>query len=311
MSIIYSDPKEIRKSIGVNAIRKYHQVSTLRGIAAIVFEWSLIILFAFLCEMYFSWPLYLLAVIVIGARYLALGLIMHEAVHKLISKNSGLNDWLGEILCAWPLLISMRSYKVKHLAHHAWLNTDKDPDFTAKFNPNWRYPMRLPKFMKIILTQLSGIGIFETLTVMSSAQMKTKKEKSPLWYHLLRVFFYVSIIFTFIWFEKGTLLLMYWFIPFATWTQVANRMRRVAEHSAVEGKSPAMQTRTTIHGFLARFLLAPKNISYHNEHHLYPGVPSYNLPELHNDLVNHEDIKQSLHISKTYRDVYDDCILKE
>lgn len=311
MSIIYSDPKEIRKSIGVNAIKKYHQVNTLRGIGAIIFEWSIIIGVAILCEMYFYWPLYLIAVIVIGARYLALGLIMHEAVHSLISKNRELNDWLGELLCAWPLFISMRSYKVKHLAHHAWLNTDQDPDFTAKINPNWRYPMRLPKFLKIILIQLSGIGMFETFTVMSSAQMKTKKKKSPVWYHLLRVLFYISIIFTFVWFEKGTVLLMYWIIPFATWTQVANRMRRIAEHSGVEGKSPAMQTRTTIHGLLGRFLLAPKNISYHNEHHLYPSVPSYYLPKLHKDLINHSEVKESLHISKTYRDVYKDCIVNK
>ncbi|MFT7611571.1 MAG: fatty acid desaturase [Parvicellaceae bacterium] len=311
MRTTFTDPSEVRKSIGIDAMKKYHRVSTLRGILAIIFEWTIIIGIVILCEMYFFWALYPIAVIIIGARFLALGLIMHEAVHKLISKNTFLNDWLAELLCAWPLFISMRSYKVKHLAHHSWLNTDEDPDYTAKTNPNWKYPMRLPKFLKIILIQLSGIGIFETFTVMSSAQMKTKKEKTPAWYHFLRVLFYVTIIFAFVWFEKGTVLLMYWVIPFATWTQVVNRMRRVAEHSGVEGKSPAMQTRTTIHGFLGRFLLAPKNISYHNEHHLYPGVPCYHLPKVHKDLINSDAIKESLHISKSYRDVYRDCIMDE
>jgi fatty acid desaturase len=91
---------------------------------------------------------------------------------------------------------------------------------------------------------------------------------------------------------------------------VANRLRRVAEHSGIEDKSPAMQTRTTIHGLLGRLLLAPKNISFHNEHHLYPGVPCYYLPKVHVELTQEKDLKDNLHISKTYKDVYAECILK-
>ncbi|MBL4705456.1 MAG: fatty acid desaturase family protein [Flavobacteriales bacterium] len=308
MSTTINNPNQIRKSVGHEVMKKFHRVSTLKGIGSVLFEWMLIIGVVILCETYFYWPIYVVCVVVIGARFLAIGLIMHEAVHQLISPKKGLNDWIAELLCAWPLFISMRSYRIKHLAHHSWLNTDQDPDYTAKTNPNWQYPMRMKNFLKIILVQFSGLGIFESFIVMSSAQMKTKKKKTPFWYHLLRVLFYATIITSFILAGKGMFLVWYWIIPFATWTQVANRLRRVAEHSGIEGKSKEMQTRTTIHGFFGRFLLAPKNISYHNEHHLYPGVPCYFLPKVHQELMRKKVVKENLHISKTYVEVYKDCI---
>ena len=32
---------------------------------------------------------------------------------------------------------------------------------------------------------------------------------------------------------------------------------------------------------VARFFLQPHHVGYHVEHHLYPGVPHYNLQKLH------------------------------
>ena len=261
---------EIRKIIPNKKVRELHKVSDWKGILSIFFEWSLIIACIILSETYFSWYFYPIVVMFLGARYLALGLIMHESVHNLVSKNSFVNDWLSEIFCSWPMLISMRSYKIKHLAHHAWLNTDDDPDFTSKADENWKYPMMRHKFFKILITQLSGFGIFETLKVMSSSKMKVKKPKTPLRYHLMRISFYLIITGLFLFFNRGLILILYWLIPFFTWTQIANRLRRVAEHSAVEGKSHDLQTRTTKHGILARIFLSPKFISFHNEHHIYP-----------------------------------------
>ena len=300
---------EIRKIISNKKVRDLHIVSDLKGILSILLEWTLIITCTILSETYFSWYFYPIVVMFLGARYLALGLIMHESVHNLVSKNSFVNDWLSEIFCSWPMLISMRSYKIKHLAHHAWLNTDDDPDFISKADENWQYPMMKYKFLRILITQLSGLGIFETLKVMSSSKMKVKKPKTPLWYHLLRYSFYLTTIGLFFYFDKGLILVLYWLIPFFTWTQIANRLRRVAEHSAVEGKSHDLQTRTTKHGIIVRIFLSPKFISFHNEHHIYPGIPCYNLRKAHKVLNENELVRNSLHVSNSYLEVYKECIL--
>ena len=302
-------PHDLRRFIDRTSLLPFFQVSTVRGVSSVILEWALIIVSAYFCEKYFHWSIYLLSVVFIGARLLALGLIMHEAVHDLVSENKKINDVLGELFCAWPLFISMRSYKVKHLAHHKWLNTDQDPDFVAKTDVNWKYPMFLPRFLKVLLVQLSGVGIFETFKVMSGAAVKTEKPKTPLWYHLSRISFYLIIIGSVIMFGHGMILLKYWIIPFATWTQLANRLRRVAEHSGIQGKELAMQTRTTTHGFFANLLLAPKNISYHAEHHLYPGIPCYNLVKTHKVLFSIKEVENSFYVSKDYTSVFKDCII--
>ena len=194
---------EIRKIIPNTKVRELHKVSEWKGILSIFFRME----FNY-CLHPIIRNLFLLVFISYrgdfpGARYLALGLIMHESVHNLVSKNNFINDWLSEIFCSWPMLISMRSYKIKHLAHHAWLNTDDDPDFISKADENWQYPMMKNKFIKILITQLSGLGIFETLKVMSSSKMKVKKSlELLLWYHLMRISFYIIIVGLFIYFDK-------------------------------------------------------------------------------------------------------------
>lgn len=300
---------EIRKIIPNKKVRELHKVNDLKGILSIFLEWALIISCSLFSETFFSWYFYPIVVMFLGARYLALGLIMHESVHNLVSKNNIVNDWLSEIFCSWPMLISMRSYRIKHLAHHAWLNTDDDPDFTSKADENWQYPMMKHKFFRILITQLSGLGIFETLKVMSSSKMKVKKPIIPLWYHITRISFYILTVGLFLYFDNGMILVLYWLIPFFTWTQIANRLRRVAEHSAIEGKSHDMQTRTTKHGIIVRIFLSPKFISFHNEHHIYPGIPCYNLRKAHNVLNENEVVRNSLHVSNSYYEVYKECII--
>ncbi|MDC1222046.1 fatty acid desaturase family protein [Salibacteraceae bacterium] len=303
-----ANPAMIRKHVSNAEMAKLHRVASWKSILSIAMEWTLIIGCAYISELYFSWYLYPLVVIFIGARLLALGFIMHEAVHHLISKNSLLNDWLAEVFCAWPILVSMRSYRIKHLAHHAWLNTEDDPDFIGKSDANWTFPMKRMKFLKVLLVQISGLGIFGAMRAMSGAKVKTKKLKTPIWYHLLRVAFYAGIISLFVFSGNGSLLVLYWLIPFLTWLQMANRMRRIAEHSAMEDQPAALQTRTTIHGVLASIFLAPKNIAYHSEHHIYPGVPYYNLPQVHEMLTANESVKESVHVCDSYSEVYKECV---
>src|SRR5688572_32974567 len=44
-------------------------------------------------------------------------------------------------------------------------------------------------------------------------------------------------------------------------------------------------TRTTIPTRLESLFILPRNIGYHIEHHWYPSVPFYRLPELHERLL--------------------------
>ncbi|HAR21223.1 MAG TPA: hypothetical protein DCR47_01540, partial [Cryomorphaceae bacterium] len=254
-------------------LRPFFNIQTWKGIFSVIQEWVLILIAAFLCETYYHWSIYIITVVFIGARYLALGLLMHESVHGLISKNKKVNDIVGEVFCAWPVIVSMKSYKVKHLKHHQCLNTDEDPDYTAKTDKNWQFPMPISRFLKIVVKQLSGFGVFETFRVMSGKSVASRKPKSSRRYKIARVSFYIIVLGGFIYFDHEMLLLKYWLVPFISWTQLINRWRRIAEHSGIEHQPLEMQTRTTKHNFISRLLLSPKNISYHCEHHMFPSIP--------------------------------------
>lgn len=77
-----------------------------------------------------------------------------------------------------------------------------------------------------------------------------------------------------------------------------------------KNKHFVIQTGTIKHSYLKRLLLVPKNISYHYEHHLYPGIPCYHLPRLHNQLLKHEAVKANYYVSRSYNDVFKNCISK-
>jgi fatty acid desaturase len=65
------------------------------------------------------------------------------------------------------------------------------------------------------------------------------------------------------------------------------RLRAIAEHGAVSDLSSPLtaarcnRTAGSFFNWLGRALLFPHHVNYHLEHHLYPAVPHYRLPELH------------------------------
>ena len=77
-------------------------------------------------------------------------------------------------------------------------------------------------------------------------------------------------------------IILYWLVPYCTFTQLFFRIRGAIEHGNVpEVNNPYRQTRTYFMHPVLKFFFAPKNVNYHLEHHLYPSVPFYHLPKLH------------------------------
>ena len=83
--------------------------------------------------------------------------------------------------------------------------------------------------------------------------------------------------------------LLLWILPAITVQAVILRLRAVAEHGAPSDVStPLGAARTNIDLPLwARVALFPHHVNYHLEHHLYPAVPHYHLPALHEKLKAH------------------------
>jgi len=66
--------------------------------------------------------------------------------------------------------------------------------------------------------------------------------------------------------------------------QLLMRLRLCYEHLHLDSDKSS-KARTLVLGNLTSMLLAPHNLAFHNEHHLYPYVPFYYLKDLHNNLI--------------------------
>ena len=112
---------------------------------------------------------------------------------------------------------------------------------------------------------------------------------SPHWMVAARVAFYVGAAGLITIFGAWYAFLLYWIVPYCTWHIAIQYARLICEHSAVESEEEEYAiTRTTIPTFLELIFILPCNVGYHIEHHWYPSVPFYRLPDLHRELMERD-----------------------
>ncbi|WVT73855.1 fatty acid desaturase family protein [Sinorhizobium chiapasense] len=285
------DPRELKR-LSVLEPRK--------ALGAIAFDWAMIAAAIAVSE-YAGNPLvYLIAVVLIAGRMHALGCMIHEAAHYRIIRNRSLSDGMSDLLLAWPVLATVDGYRQNHLAHHQHANTDEDPDWTAKLGmPQFTFPQKLARGIAQLLGYLIAVNSLRDMLHM--AKRMGKNDRSTLQYKLLRIGFYVSaaVVFTLlgIWREVA----LYWVVPFLTFFCLFLYIRSVAEHfGSMDYGDELTSSRTVYPHAWEKLFFAPHNINYHLEHHLYPGVPFYNLPELHAILMRNRTYADKAHITRGY-----------
>jgi fatty acid desaturase len=275
------------------------RINTFLSCLHICAEWSLILGTIYLCQRLRNPLIYLLAVAFLGARQHALLVLMHDGVHYRLFRNRRLNDWATEALLAWPCLISARAYRRNHFRHHRYLNTDQDPDWARKHgDPAWVFPKRPSRLASLLLRDVSGLGaIFFLRALRTVTSADTGASRAII---ISRYGFYLVIALVLFWTGALELFLQYWLVPMFTWLILILRMRSIAEHSAIQGSHNVYaQTRTTYVTLMERIFVASKNVNYHIEHHFYPSVPFYRLPELHALLVSKPGFYNA-HLTYTY-----------
>jgi fatty acid desaturase len=284
------------------------QVNPVVSSCHILLEWTAVVLSATLCQHFWNPLLYLGTAAFIGARQHALLILMHDGTHYRLFRNRRLNDWITELLLAWPHLVTMRSYRENHLAHHNYVNTEKDPDWRRKRdNPEWQFPQSLGGLLSIFGRDLVGIGGLNLIRLAASLSSAARTPSKA--FVRARLAFYVTALSVLICAGCGKALLLYWVVPFFTWLVLIMRIRSIAEHFAIAGEAGTYrQTRTTRAGFLVRLFVAPKNVNYHIEHHFFPSVPFFRLQQLHALLMADGEFAQAAHISQSYTRMLLECL---
>ncbi|MFT6631162.1 MAG: fatty acid desaturase [Bacteriovoracaceae bacterium] len=284
--------KLLMNNIAPSKLRELSQLKPLVSTFFLLWDWFLIFAFAFLSSQYFTNIFfYFFTVILIGSRQHSLGILSHDMAHYRFYKNHNLTNVVGNFFVCWPLFFTLEGYRFQHLKHHKFLNTDKDPDFIRRKKlSDWNFPMNPSRMYLMLLRDLVGLNVFQYIFKVKMEKevddFKLQISSFSTFYILTRVIYYVGILMFLFKFNLLSNFVLYWLVPVATSLKLIKRLRAVAEHFAIPEHGQSEKTRTVYVGYLEGFLVAPKNINYHLEHHQYPSVPFYNVKKLHDYLVS-------------------------
>ena len=246
----------------------------------------------------------LLAIVVIGIQQHAMFILAHEAAHYRLFSDRRVNDLAGRLV-GMVSGISMCTYRVIHRLHHNNLYTADDPDTAI----HGGYPRGVAYLWKKLGQDLTGWNAWKTYAYFFGAPAlndATKRAARPLddtspqlrasaradrWFVVAMQLGMPLACVAFGGWRGLAQYAVLWLLPMLTVLQPILRLRAIAEHGGVVDLSSPLtaarsnRTRGSLLNLLARATIFPHHVNYHLEHHLYPAVPHYRLPELHRALV--------------------------
>ena len=288
-------------------LKQLSSLSTTRWLIAAGVDWLVIALTMLVAALWAPWPLWLVAIFVIGNRQHALGVLMHDATHFHVNRNRRWNDMLADLLAGYPVFMPTANYRVFHLMHHRRLDMADDPEgrFFDTFPADAHFPQHPLRFGFLILRDLSGLWPKPLLFFAGLVWNLPGQQR----WHLLPIALLhgaamVAAVAT------GTLhvYVFLWLVPLMTVFPATQRIRAMCEHHGIaeagshryqRNEPDVLRTSRSIDGLVGRTLFGPHGINRHLEHHLYPSVPFYRLDDLSTELVrsNPDEVGQRVRIS--------------
>jgi fatty acid desaturase len=214
-------------------------------------------------------PLWILA----GASLHGISLFAHEAVHGTLARNRVLNAVLGAA-SAIPVLQNCSAYKVLHLRHHSHLGEEGDPDHYANYT-RWSWMVFIMNWLRLLI----GYPVYITAIPILGFKHGAWRDR---WCILAEALAMVALIGTAWHFLPHALLFQGWVMPMVFINFMVN-VRGMSQHTLLPACHDEVRgTRSILTSRLVAFFMCNEN--YHLEHHLYPGVPWYHLPQVHEAL---------------------------
>ncbi len=303
-SLQLTEPPKVRLDSAV--LGDLSQLRPWRSLLQIALEWAGFLVVAVCCHTWFHPAFYVPAVLWIGARQHALIMLLHEGIHYRLARNRSVNYWVSELFTAWPLLITFHGYQRDHLAHHRWLGTAQDPDLKLTRSSDYTFPKSRWGFFWAFLKHALGFNTLrDYFHYLYEAGFACRL---PLKVNLFRGLFYFSAGSALFYFDLWQEYLVYWLVPALTSLVFFLYFRLVSEHYGLD-EGVFMLSRNVFPSFLEKLFFGPVNIHYHLDHHLFPSVPFYNLPELHAELEEDPYYRTHAHRTDGYlAGVVDECV---
>ena len=286
------------KKVHVKSVKELSKLNSFKSMQAIACEWLAISACLIYATIGSNFAILIICFFLIATRQHALGILMHEASHFRLCKSRKLNDFLGNCFLAYPIFISTEVYRTNHLAHHNHIHTEEDPDLARRKDDNrWVFPKKEIDIVKILLRDLFFGAISEQIRAVRSLSKKQKSVEGsgqsgsdyfrPIYYITLALLFTVT--------GSWITFLIFWILPLFTVLPCLLRIRSMARHFGLPHQHELNHSRNYAGPFWERILIAPHNVGYHLDHHMFPSVPFYNLPKLNLILLQDSSYRALAH----------------
>lgn len=297
-------------------------VSRWRGIGLVIHAWGAVALIVAATLWIGHWLAWIPAILLLGGRQLGLAILMHDAAHGLLHPDRRTNNMLGERLTGAAVGSDLQSYRAYHLTHHRFTQQAEDPDLgLSKPFPTTRasllrkvardltgqtfFKQRAAQFalawrgLRAILAGRGGeatdkrdaaagtpfnrhgaAGINGPVATGDAGAIAVTQTVGR-FLVLQAVLLALSLAL------YGWTPFLLWIVALATSFQLALRIRNIAEHACTHTGpgDPFSHARTTLASWTERTLVAPYWVNFHAEHHLFMGMPCYNLRRAHRLLI--------------------------
>jgi fatty acid desaturase len=237
---------------------------------------------------------FVVAFVVIGNCQYALSILTHEGNHASLFRRRSLNDafclW---VLCA-PLGVDFDGERHNHLEHHRLFATPDDPD---------RYLYQLADKNSRVRLLLFLTGFTSLPHILAKARRNPAADEGrprgflgalsrgrrPTLLAQIVIFALLGRILP-LW---GYVAL--WLSPLYVMAFVPHKIRMLCEHARLVLPDEAADGRRLLTfrpGPIERQLIAPLGLSFHAEHHMFPSVPYYRLPEIARRVEGNANVEQ-------------------
>jgi fatty acid desaturase len=217
----------------------------------------------------------------------ALENIVHFGSHHNLTSNKAINDYIINLIAAWPLMQNIKQYRIFHTVHHGHFGADNDPcrirlksiginliNLNSTFDVLKAIFLNFPKYIKEYYKEV--------------ASNKRQLFITAIWHLLICTILVVLVSLKFAIFYFFT-----WFIIMFTILPLIRSIAELSEHDYEKGESI---TETTYNNLKLwdHLLFHPAGDAYHILHHLYPSISWWNQKSAHRFLMLHDPAYQCL-----------------
>lgn len=223
----------------------------------------------------------IVATLVVASRQRALEHLLHEASHYHLFKTPRLNTIGTLLFVAFPNFDSLSEYRGTHLQHHRSLGGDDDPDLAAYRRLGVdRLPVDRKTFVvHFVLWNSVRVPV---VTLRDHVRRMLGVFDEPVGHRVARYAFLCTAVPLALWAIGPAGLAWCWLVPRLVVMPIIRYFGEMSKHGGlIRNDDPLQKTRNRFPSFVERYLASAHNDNYHLLHHLFPGIPFYNLPKAH------------------------------